>query len=182
MSITSQRPSPNPLAWQATLAASAVLGTLATACMMPFVAVAVATAATMPRRHAAATVIAVWFVNQLLGFTLLGYPPTPSTVAWGAALGGASLLAMGVASRLLDRPRANALLFVTTFLAAFIAYEGALFAFALFAGGTGTFTAPIVLQILTNDACWCAALVALHYVLTRAAPQTFGPALMIRAA
>ena len=60
------------------------------------------------------------------------------------------------------------------FAAAFVVYEAGLFGFALVAGGTGTFTTAIVTAILLNDACWAAALFALHAVLTRAAPRTFG--------
>lgn len=170
------------LAWQAALAVAAVAGTLAIACMMPFVAVAVATAATMSRARAAATLGAVWATNQLFGFTLLGYPRTASAFAWGAALGVAGVCAMVVAAAMLGSRRGSAAMLAAAFAAAFATYELALFGFALAVGPTSAFTAPIVLQILANDAIWFAALIALHAVLTRAAPRTFGAALRLRAA
>jgi hypothetical protein len=170
------------LGWQLALAAATIAGTLATACMMPFVALATVTAATMPRRLAAATIVGIWAVNQLLGFTLLGYPTDLATVAWGGALGAATLVAMLTAAAVLGR-RAPALpRLVVAFTAAFACYEAGLFAFALVVGGTDTFTAGIVGQILLNDVCWCGALVAIHAVLTRAAPRAFGPPLGLEAA
>lgn len=182
MSKTDRKADSATLAWSGALATAAILGTLATACMMPFVALAVATAATMPKSRAAATLGLVWATNQLLGFTLLGYPMTPFALAWGAALGVASIAAMLVAAAVIARSRLFVVGPISAFLAAFVAYEGGLFAFALVAGGTSTFTMPIMLQILVNDTCWLAALALLHSVLTWAAPRTFGPALSLRAA
>lgn len=170
------------VAWPVALAAVTVLGSLASACMLPFVALGVATAATMPRPRAAATLGVVWGINQLLGFTVMGYPPTPDAFAWGVALGLATLVTMFVASRLLGDQRRTPLRLIAAFAGGFAAYEGALFGFALIAGGTGTFTPAIVLMILRNDAMWCVGLLALHVVLTRAAPRLFGPTLSPRLA
>lgn len=170
------------VAWPIALAAAAVLGTLAIACMMPFVALAVAAALTMPRARAAATITAIWATNQLLGFGLLGYPLTGYALSWGGALLGASLGAMLLAARLFDAPRPLSYALPLVFLAAFAAFEAALFGFALLIGGTETFTPTIVLQLLTNDVLWFAGLLALHGVLTRAAPRVFGPGLALRAA
>ena len=72
---------------------------------MPFVALATVTAATMSRSRAAATIGAVWMLNQAIGFALLGYPPTAFAFGWGAALGVASLVAMLVADRVLGSRR-----------------------------------------------------------------------------
>ncbi len=168
--------------WTIVLASATVAGTLATACMMPFVALATMTAATMPRSRAAATIGAAWALNQIIGFGLLGYPADVLTIGWGVALLAAGLVAMIVAARLLDSTGLVTYRLAPAFLAAFAAYEGGLFAFASFAGGTNTFTAPIILRILANDACWFAALLAAHAVLTRVAPRTFGPGLRVAAA
>lgn len=170
------------VAWPVALAAATVLGSLASACMLPFVALGVATAAAMPRPRAAATLGVVWGINQLLGFTVMGYPRTYDAFAWGVALGLATLAAMFVASRLLGGERRTVMRLIVAFAGAFAAYEVGLFGFALVEGGTGTFTPAIVLLILKNDAMWCVGLLALHVVLTRAAPRLFGPALSPRLA
>lgn len=171
-----------PFGWPVAFAAAAILGTLATACMMPFVALAVAAAATLPLHRAAVTVMGVWAVNQLLGFTLMGYPPTGYAFAWGVALGGASVAIMLVARRMFDRGLRSTLGLVIVFLIGFALDEALLFGFALAVGGTGTFTPEIVLQLLTNDALWFTGLIALHLVLTNVAPRMFGPAPALRLA
>lgn len=180
-------PSATPLTgptflWPAALAVSAFLGSWAFACVFPFVALAVIVAATMPLRAAAATMGALWLLNQIVGFTLLSYPHTLDSYAWGLAIGGATLAAMVVARAVVgDRPLVS-LRTVTAFLVAFATYELLLYAVALFAGGLETFSAAIVADIFRNDAMWFAGLVALHLVLTRAAPRRFGPAPVLRVA
>lgn len=170
------------IAWPVALVTTAVLGTLASACLMPFVAVGVATAATMSRARAAATIGGIWAINQALGFGLLGYPPTVFAVAWGLALGAAALLAMLVARGILGSHHHLTPRLLTAFAAGFAAFEGGLYGFALVAGGTGTFTVAIIAQILTNDALWFVGLIALHLALTRAAPGLFGTGLSLRPA
>lgn len=171
---------PDRTAWSLALAATAVLGSLASACLMPFVAVAVATALTMSRARAAATVAAIWAVNQIIGFGFLGFPPTAMTIAWGVALGLAALAATSLASHLLAGRKAVEPWLLFVFASAFVTYEGVLLAFGAATGRVGAFTPDIVVQILANDAVWCAALIALHVALTRTAPRMFGPALTLR--
>lgn len=163
------------VAWPIALAAAAVAGSLATACMMPFVAIATLAAATMPRRQALIAVFGAWTANQLLGFGLLGYPMTAYAASWGVALGAAGVAALLVARLITGGGHPTAARVAAAFAVAFASYEALLYAFALVAGGTGTFTASIVLRILANDAAWLVGLAALHAVLTRAAPRTFGP-------
>ena len=168
-------------AWPAALALATVAGSLAAACMMPFVALATLAAATMSRGRAAATIAAIWAANQALGFTVLGYPGTVYAVAWGGALGFAALAA-GLIARMVLRGRGDvaAAPVLGAFGAAFVGYEALLFGFALVAGGTETFAPSIVVRILVNDGLWFAGLGALHHLLTRLAPGLFGPAPALR--
>ena len=175
MRLLDNKRSATEWAWPGALATATIAGSLAAACMIPFVALAVLAAATMPARRAYLTIGAIWATNQTLGFTVLGYPATAYAAVWGAALGVASLSA-GLVARTLLRGRDDLAVapMLLAFGAAFVAYEGLLFAFALVAGGTGTFTPAIVLQILVNDGLWFAGLSALYVALTRAAPRWFG--------
>ena len=176
-------PKGHRLAWPAALAAATIAGSLAAACMMPFVALAVLAAATMSQRRAAATIVAIWAANQALGFTVLGYPAAGYAAAWGAALGAASLTAGLVARVVLRGRRAFAAApMLLAFGAAFVGYEALLYAFASAAGGTETFAPAIVLRILTNDGMWFAGLCALYVALTGLAPRWFGPAPAFRLA
>lgn len=171
------------LAWPAALAAATVAGSLAAACMMPFVALAVLAAATMPQGRAAATMVAIWAANQTLGFTVLGYPATGYAAAWGVALGTAGLAAGLVAGAVLrGRRDLAAAPMLLAFGAAFVGYEALLYGFALAAGGTETFAPAIVLRILTNDGMWFAGLCALYVALTGLAPRWFGPVPALRLA
>ena len=181
-STTSPKHASGTDAWTIVLALATVAGTVVTDCMMPFVALATVTAATMSRPRAAATIGAAWMLNQLIGFALLGYPPTPYAIGWGVALGVASLVAMLVVGRVLGARRPVVPLLAPAFLAGFGAYEVGLFGFASIVGGTATFTTPIVLKILLSDVCWLVLLLAAHAVLSRAAPRAFGPGLRPRAA
>lgn len=182
MEDIANKPGPGPgWAWPLVLAAATIAGSLAAACMMPFVALAVLASATMAARRASLTIGAIWAANQTLGFTVLGYPPTANTVMWGAAIGVASLAAGKVAKMMLhDRKDFAAASVLRAFGAAFVVYEALLFAFAQFAGGTETFAPAIVLQILANEGLWLAGLAALYIALTRLAPRWFGSAPALR--
>lgn len=171
------RTDPNPILWTITLAAVAVAGSLVTACMMPFVAVATIAAATMPRNQAVLAVLGAWAANQLIGFGLLGFPVTGYAIGWGVALGGASLAVLPLVRRLAAPSVARIAL---AFVVAFVLWEGLLFAFALAVGGLGTFTAAIMLKLFANEAMWLAVLGALHLIATRGAPQLFGTTRIVR--
>lgn len=170
--------------WPLILAAAAILGSLALACMMPFVALATLAALTMSRAQALVTVAGIWTVNQLMGFGLFGYPLEAYALGWGGALGAASMAAMLVARRFaaaVPSTLPDPLRLGLAFAAAFAAYEVLLFCYALFAGGTDTFTAVIVFAILANDALWLVGLGLLHAVLQRSVPGLFGPEPVLRA-
>jgi hypothetical protein len=168
-------------AWAAALACATVAGTAILSCMMPFVAVATILAATLPARKGAATMVAIWFGNQLLGFSVMGFPATAYTLAWGGALLAASLAAMAVARMtIVDRHELVATRVATGFAIAFLAYEGLLYAFASLVGGIETFAPSIVIQIAFNDTLWLLFLLGLHLILTRTAPAWFGMAARLR--
>ncbi len=168
---------PHSILWPVVLAATAVLGTIATACMMPFVAVATIAAATMNRREAVIAVVGAWAANQLLGFGLLGYPLSGYAIGWGVALGVASLAVMPLVRGIAD---GSAVHLVLAFGAAFALWEGLLFGFALAMGGTGTFTAAIVGTLFANEAAWLAALGVVHLVAAHGGPRLFGTARIVR--
>lgn len=167
----------NEMWWTVVLAATAVLGTLATACMMPFVAVATVAAATLRRGQAVVAVTGAWAANQLLGFGLLGYPLDGHALGWGVALGAASLAMVPLVARIAD---GSALRLVLAFVTAFTGYELLLFGFALVAGGRETFTSAIVAALFANEATWFVVLAALQVIATRGAPRLFGLAPIVR--
>jgi hypothetical protein len=168
--------------WPFALAAVAFGGSLAFACIFPFVAIAVVCAATMRAREAVATVAAVWIVNQVVGFTLMSYPHDASTYAWGIAIGVSSVASAIIAMTIVGAGRRLSVVrLIAAGVAAFATYEGLLFGFALYAGGLETFSGDIVGMIARNDALWLAGLMVLRLALTGIAPRWFGtvPALRL---
>jgi hypothetical protein len=119
------------------------------------------------RRDALVLILSVWLANQLVGFTMLGYPWTASTLAWGVALGAAAVLAtlagQWTASRSFDAARIIS--FLATGLAAFAAYEAALFvAAAAWLGGTEDFTTAILARIFVINAAAFVGLLVLYRI------------------
>src|SRR6516165_11737164 len=73
--------------WLGLLVGASVIFSLGLACAVPLAAYAAAAALSLSRRDALLLILLVWAANQLVGFTLLAYPWTASTFAWGATLG-----------------------------------------------------------------------------------------------
>ena len=153
------------LFWLALLVGASIAFSLGLACAIPFAAFAAAAALTLSRRDALVLILAVWFANQLVGFTVLGYPWTANTFAWGVALGAVAIVTT-LAGQWTERRSigvARALSFAATFLIAFAVYEAALFtiSFALL-GGTEVFTAAIQGRMFAINGVVFVALLALN--------------------
>ena len=162
------------LLWTATLGTAAIFGSYFFACVFPFVALATIAALTLDMRRAAVLVGAVWLTNQIVGFGFRNYPHTLDTLGWGIAIGVAAFAGLAAARAVIGKsPTLVSPRSLLALGAAFVAYEGTLFAWALVAGGLGTFSPRIVGLIALNDAVWFAGLVALRLVLTRSAPALF---------
>jgi hypothetical protein len=162
--------------WLALLVAASAAFSFVFACATPFAAFSAAAALTLSRRDALRLTVAVWLANQVLGYAVLKYPWTANSFAWGAVLGAAAILttvaARGVALRLAER--SYGVLALATLLAAFMVYEGVLFAVAVaLLGGTESFTLPIVGRIFSVNAVALVGLYSLH--LVGAAAGLIGP-------
>ena len=153
--------------WLALLVAASAAFSFVFACATPFAAFAAAAALTLSRRDALRLTVAVWLANQVLGYAVLQYPWTANSFAWGAVLGAAAVLttvaARGVALRLAGR--SYGVLALATLLAAFMVYEGVLFAVAMaWLSGTESFTLPIVGRSFAVNVVALIGLYALHRV------------------
>jgi hypothetical protein len=164
--------------WIALLVLASVVFSLGFACAVPLAAFAAIAALTLGRRDAFAFVGAVWYANQSAGFAIHHYPMTPSTFAWGAALGAVALASTLAAQCATERlPQVGGTVAAAAFLAAFAVYEGSLLAISLFIGsGISNFTPSIVKRILSINVAAFAALYLLHRLgvfagLTKEPPQ-----------
>jgi hypothetical protein len=151
--------------WLALLVAASVAFSLGFACAVPFAAFGAIAALTLTRRDALLLMVAVWLANQFIGFAVLDYPWTASTMAWGVALGIVAVLttvAARSAARRLDG-RGAAISALAAFIGAFIVYEGGLFIVAATAlGGVEDFAPAIVLRIIEVNAAGFLGLLVLH--------------------
>jgi hypothetical protein len=155
--------------WLGLLVGASVVFSLGLACAVPLAAFAAAAALTLSRRNALLLVLLVWLANQLVGFTVLHYPWTASTFAWGVVLGAVAVLAtlagQWVAGRLADGRRA--VVVMVTFLIAFAVYETALFSVsATLLGGTETYTGAIQGRIFAINAAAFVGLLVVNHLAT----------------
>jgi len=145
--------------------------TIAFTCITPFAAFAVIAALTVPRRDTVMLAVTLWLTNQVVGFGLLHYPWTASTLAWGAALGVAAVV--GTLAALWTHRRLGSLPSLArsgaAFLAAFVLYQLALYAAAAaWLGGTEMFAPGIVSQAFLINAVTLVGLFALQQVMAGA--------------
>jgi hypothetical protein len=141
--------------WLALLVAASVVFSLGFACAAPLAAFSAAAALTFSYRNAVLLMMAVWLINQMIGYAVLDYPWTANSLAWGAALGIAAVLAtLAARGAALRFYRAGQVLIpFLGFLTAFAVYEAALFAIAVaLLGGKEGFAPAIVGRIFAINA------------------------------
>ena len=153
------------LVWLGLLISASVAFSLGLACATPFAAFAAAAALTLPQRDALVLVTSVWFANQLVGFTVLHYPWTANTFAWGVTLGAVAVLATMASQWAVKRSAdaARVFSFALTFLLPFVVYEAALFALSVgLLGGAEVFTGAIQGRIFVINVAGFIGLLALN--------------------
>lgn len=136
------------------------------ACITPFVGFGVAAGYALSTRTAVLTVMAIWAVNQAIGFAVLGYPWKVDAILWGFAIGAAALVAVVVASAVMrPRLRNNVATIGAAFALAFGAYEGGLFLVTFGLGGADTFTPAIISHVGLLNLGWTVGLVGTYEIL-----------------
>jgi hypothetical protein len=153
------------LVWLGLLVSASIAFSLGLACATPFAAFAAAAALTLSRRDALVLVTSVWFANQLVGFTVLHYPWTANSLAWGVALGVVAVLATLASQWAVKRSADAARMFRVSvaFLVAFVVYEASLFALSVgLLGGAEVFTGAIQGRIFVINATAFVGLLALN--------------------
>lgn len=158
--------------WLALLITASALLTTVYTCVTPFAAFAVLAAISLSRGHAVLLTLAVWTVNQAVGFGALNYPWTGTTAAWGLAIGGAAVIGTLAAHWIAGRfpsPRA-AVQALAAFVVAFAFYELSLYTVAAsMLGGTGAFATPIIARVLLINAVTLVGLYGVTQIMVLAA-------------
>jgi hypothetical protein len=156
--------------WLAFMVVASVALSLGFACATPLAAFAAMSALSLDRRNAVLFTGVVWLANQVVGYSILGYPLTANSFAWGVAIGLAAIMAVLVARwcslRFAERSSVAATLAV--FVVAFAAYELMLFVAAFTAlGGIEAFTADVIGRILEINAIAMTGLVLINRIGAR---------------
>ena len=139
-------------------------------CTVPLVGIGVLAGTTLPRRRALMVLLTMWLVNQLLGFTVRGYPYTASTFAWGGVmLLGATLavLLSSVRSAFSHNQPRHGLWLALSLLLGFILYELVIWLGGLVLGGVHGFTLSMLAEVLLGNALWGAGLAVIHGALVQ---------------
>ncbi|MUL37873.1 hypothetical protein [Gloeocapsopsis dulcis] len=138
-------------------------------CTVPLAGFGAIAGATLPRRRALTVIFSMWFINQLLGFTVRQYPWTLSTVAWGPVL----LLGAVLAGLLGNQKPAVSQRGFTGYgiwlsialMVGFVAYQAVIGLASLVLGGIENFTLPIVWDVFVGNMVWAIALIGIHCIL-----------------
>jgi hypothetical protein len=156
------------LLWLAILIGSSLLFSAGFACAAPFEAIGAAAAITLGRRDALLASGVTWLINQCVGYGMLGYPWTFTSVASGIALGAATLLATVAAGGTYRMRTAipSVLRVGFAFIAAFIVFEAGIFAAALLLGGLQDFTIGIISYVFVVNAATFVGLVVVYSLVT----------------
>ncbi len=135
--------------WIALLTGATVIGSFIFACATPFPALGALSALFMRKRDAFALTFINWLANQIIGYGFLHYPQNFNSFAWGAAIGISALIATAAAigTRSVANRAGWVMSAVACFVAAFAAYEVALYAATPFLGDDGGFSAKIIAYI-----------------------------------
>jgi hypothetical protein len=154
--------------WLAALIGASAFLTAAYTCVAPFAAFAVVAATAVSRRQAVVLTVALWLVNQAVGFGVLNYPWTATSMAWGVAIGASAVIGTLAAHWAIQRLVAFSAPTRTlaAFATAFVVYEVVLYVVAVSAlGGTEAFAPQIVGQVLLVNAATFVSLYALSRLL-----------------
>jgi hypothetical protein len=158
--------SPFKFIWLILLLLSSLVFTLGFSCATPLAAFEALAAVAFSRRDALILCGAVWFVNQIVGYTVLKYPWNVNSVGWGAVLGAATIIATLSSGWIYRHSKTHNLLrLVIAFITAFAVFEVALYLVALFVlGGVQDFTADIVVRFFAINGGAFVGLLALHWL------------------
>jgi len=162
--IPIQSPEVPRLAWIIVLVMASLALSRVFACATPFAALATLGALTLRPREALSLVLAIWVGNQVIGFGLLHYPWTVSTLGWGIAIAAAAVAALA-AARVIARLiiHNGIVVWIGAFAAAFAAYELVLFAAtAVLPSGGDAFAAAVIARICAINGVALGLLLAAH--------------------
>jgi hypothetical protein len=153
------------LLWIGLLTIATLLMSGVFACAVPFAALAALAAFDTDRRDGLLLIGAVWLVNQVYGFAVLGYPMEAQAYYWGLAMGAGAVAAYYAARWAISALKSYGPLMavVAALPVAFAAYQAVLYAASLvLSNGEGAFKADVVAYVALVEAVAFVALLITH--------------------
>ncbi len=158
-------------AWLGAFVLSVALFSAGLTCAVPLVAFAAICALRQNRAQALLFMAVLWLADELIAFTLLGFPVNAVAFGWAGLIGAAILAATWAASTVAQRST-RAVGIVGAFATAFGVYEGGMWVVSSLIGAAhGAFTAGILLQVLVLNAVTFAALLLVGALGSRSASR-----------
>jgi hypothetical protein len=157
--------------WVAVIAVASVALSLQLQCVLPFAALAAIGVMEMRRSEALTLVGLAWAINQVLGYTVLGYPHDANSYSWGAMIGVGAVAAVfaGEATRNALTSWSYPVKAAAVLVMAYAVYEAVLFAARIVLPASDlAFSAKIVAEYGLVNAVAFASLVAVHWIVTQA--------------
>ena len=153
------------LLWIGFLTVATVLMSGVFACAVPFAALAALAAFDTERRDGLLLIGAVWLVNQVYGFAVLGYPMEAQAYLWGLAIGLGAVAAYYAARAVVSAlaPSGALVAVISALPVAFLAYEAVLYVASLvLPHGEGAFNTDVVAYVALVEVLAFLALLIVH--------------------
>jgi hypothetical protein len=153
------------LIWIGFLTVATLLATGVFACAIPFAALAALAALDTEHNDGPLLVGAVWLANQVYGFAVLGYPLEAQALGWGLFMGIGAIAGYYAARAAVTAlsPYGIVAMLLGSLLAAFLAYEAALFvATYVLPRGEGAFNYDVMAYVSAVEAIAFVALLIAH--------------------
>lgn len=135
----------------------------------PLVALGALAGVTLTRPRAIGLMLVIWFVGQMYGFGLRGYPLTVDAVALGIMMGAGTLAVTGLASVRSDIScyslRSHCWRLAAALISGFVVFQGLVMSLGWLLTGTNLFTWAILSQMFFKELVWTIALAANHVFL-----------------
>ncbi len=157
--------------WVGLTAIASVFLSIQLQCVLPFAALAAIGVLDLRRSEALTLVGLAWGINQVLGYTVLGYPHEVQSYAWGLMIGLGAVAAVfaGEPVRELLSKQTYAVRAAAVLAIGYAAYEAVLFsARVVLPASDVAFSMRVVVEYGVVNAVAFVALVGLHAVLTQA--------------
>jgi hypothetical protein len=134
---------------------------------VPLVSFAVLAGITLNRKWAIISVLLIWFVNQLYGFTIRHYPLSAIALLWGITMGLGTIVVTLIASSQPQFSRQSlpgqSLWLAISLLLGFAAYQSSTLLVNQWVQMHGL-TVDVFLRMFVRDGIWAIALFALYTI------------------